>query len=85
LTHQVRELLEQRLTVLWSWAGLRVELHGEDRSILHAQAFESPVEQRGVGLLQARRQGLPWHDEAVVLRGDLDPAVNRYRGISVTD
>lgn len=30
--------------------GVGVELHGEDRPVLHPQAFEGPVEQRSVGL-----------------------------------
>ena len=62
------------MTVLRSRAGLRVELHGEDRPILHAQTFERPVEQRGMRLLQARGQGFPRHDETVVMRGDLNAA-----------
>lgn len=74
MTHQICELFEQRMTVLRSWARLRVELHGEDRPVFQAQTFESPVEQRGVGLFQLRGQRRPVHDEPVVLRCDLDTA-----------
>src|SRR5467141_318801 len=76
------------MTILRSRARLRVELHREDRPILEAQTFERPVEQRGLGLLQARRQGLPRHGEAVVMRGDLDAAgceiLNRMVAAAVT-
>src|SRR5580704_6686179 len=89
LTQEVRELLIQKVTVPWSWAGLGVELHGEDWPILHAQALDGPVEERGMRFLDAERQRLPEHGEAVILRCDLDAAgrevLNRMVATSVTE
>src|ERR1700692_385515 len=86
---QVRELLIQKVAVPWSWAGLGVELHGEDWPILQAQALDGTVKERGMGFLHAERQRLPEHGEAVILRCDLDAAgrevLNRMVATSVTE
>src|SRR5260221_14707726 len=61
------EAVEQVVAVLRAGGGLGVVLHREDRLAGYRQALERAVEQRDMGGLDAGRQRIRQHREAVVL------------------
>src|SRR5215831_8293210 len=75
LLHHLRELFEQIMRVVWPGRGFRVILHGEERHVPVAQAFQRLVVQVQVSELDfALRQRIGVDGEVVVVRRDLDLA-----------
>src|SRR5262245_3852762 len=68
--HEIEELLEQRMQIVRTGAGLRVPLEAEGRAIGARDTLERSIEERTEGRAQHRRQARLVDREPMVLRRD---------------
>ncbi len=70
--HRLDEPLKEHIRIVRPGCRLGMELRREDRQSPVAEAFERPIVQIAMSLLDLRRERFALHGEPVVLRGDRD-------------